>query len=432
SLRRHQGRIRRSRASSTSGATPVTSTRFVRLFAPDTIRTDRFGTSNAPAISSTSAPFAAPSTGAAASRTSSWSSRTPAMPERPARGVTRAVNVLPPCAGENRGTAGASGPRRRLRLRDLQLFERPHRGRLLRLGRAGAMQEHPLVALLLVLLANEVERVPEGRDARLERVLAVPPLQPQPVDLPLHLFEPQLRLVQQQIRAPLRLPDDPLRLVLGVGADLVGQPLRGEQRVAQVPLALPVLVEARLQAGELVAQPVGFTQRLFVVVGGLGQERLDLGAVVAAHHRPELLLPQIQRGHLHVAVSVSGRPALPGAGRSPKIAVPTRTMVAPSSTATWKSWLMPIDSSASRSGGTPSAASRSRSWRRRRNHGRTSSGFSAYGGRSISPTTRAACRSPAARRTSPTSASGRPNLVASPARSTWISRFGDTPRAAAA
>ena len=37
-------------------------------------------------------------------------------------------------------------------------------------------------------------------------------------------------------------------------------------------------------------------------------------------------------------------------GGSPKIAVPTRTIVAPSSTATSKSWLMPIDSSASIAG----------------------------------------------------------------------------------
>ena len=50
--------------------------------------------------------------------------------------------------------------------------------------------------------------------------------------------------------------------------------------------------------------------------------------------------------------------------RGPKIAVPTRTIVAPSSMATSKSWLMPIDSSRSIAGSTPSADQRSRSSRR--------------------------------------------------------------------
>src|SRR2546425_4543458 len=43
---------------------------------------------------------------------------------------------------------------------------------------------------------------------------------------------------------------------------------------------------------------------------------------------------------------LSGRPGTRG-GRGPKIAVPTRTMVAPSSTAISKSPLIPIDSSGS-------------------------------------------------------------------------------------
>ena len=65
--------------------------------------------------------------------------------------------------------------------------------------------------------------------------------------------------------------------------------------------------------------------------------------------------------------------------RRPKIAVPTRTIVAPSSIATSKSWLMPIESSAAGRPGSPAATSASRRSRSCRNHGRESSGFSGNG-----------------------------------------------------
>ena len=71
----------------------------------------------------------------------------------------------------------------------------------------------------------------------------------------------------------------------------------------------------------------------------------------------------------------------------PKRADPTRTMVAPSSMATSKSCDIPIESSRSWSAGVPSASSVSRKSRSRRNHGRTCSRSSAYGGRSMRPST---------------------------------------------
>jgi hypothetical protein len=46
------------------------------------------------------------------------------------------------------------------------------------------------------------------------------------------------------------------------------------------------------------------------------------------------------------AADVTVEPPKNYAGRGPKMADPTRTIVAPSSTATSKSWDMPIDSSA--------------------------------------------------------------------------------------
>ena len=106
------------------------------------------------------------------------------------------------------------------------------------------------------------------------------------VDVAIELVEARLRLLQQQVGASLRLPDDHLRLVLRRVLDLVGQPLRGQERVAQVVLALAVLVEQRLHARQVLAEPIDFAERVLVIVGRFGQERDDLGLVEAAHRPP--------------------------------------------------------------------------------------------------------------------------------------------------
>src|SRR6266496_1226619 len=114
------------------------------------------------------------------------------------------------------------------------------------------------------------------------------------------------------------------------------------------------------------------------------------------------------------------------AGRGPKIAVPTRTRVAPSSTATSKSAVMPIDS-ARRSPPRRRASSASR-----RNSGRVASAEGAGGGMSIRPisssplvwrqATTKSSRSPAgtpcaaARSSSSTCTSARATVPASTAR----------------
>ena len=116
----------------------------------------------------------------------------------------------------------------------------------------------------------------------------------------------------------------------------------------------------------------------------------------------------------------------PAAGgvRRPKIAVPTRTIVAPSPIAISKSRVMPIDNSPRAAGSKPSSSRVSRSCRRRRNQGRTASGSSDHGGISISPRTRAARHVRAASSNGRTSSAGAPCLAASPARSAWMSRLG--------
>ena len=93
---------------------------------------------------------------------------------------------------------------------------------------------------------------------------------------------------------------------------------------------------------------------------------------------------------------------------------------------------MPIDSSRSIAAGTPAASQPSRSSRSRRNQGRASSGVSGIGGSVISPTTRAARHAAAASNSRGTSSGGAPYLVASPARSTWISSSGARPDSSAA
>ena len=92
--------------------------------------------------------------------------------------------------------------------------------------------------------------------------------------------------------------------------------------------------------------------------------------------------------------------------RLPKIAVPTRTSVAPSWIATSKSWLMPIDSSRKRARRChpPPAGRAARAAARK--YGRACSGSSNHGGSSISPFSRAARQSRAARAMPATSVFG--------------------------
>jgi hypothetical protein len=71
---------------------PRTSTTFDRDVAPPTIVTARFATLSAFASTSTTASFAAPSTGGAFTRTLSASPCTPSMPARLERGCTRTAN----------------------------------------------------------------------------------------------------------------------------------------------------------------------------------------------------------------------------------------------------------------------------------------------------------------------------------------------------
>ena len=153
-----------------------------------------------------------------------------------------------------------------------------------------------------VLLADELERAVERLNRTLERSLDVASAQAQLVDVAFDLLEPTLRLLQQEIRTSLRLADDELRFGLGRFLDLVRQALSGQQRVAEVGLALAMLAEQRLLAHQILPQAVDLAERVLVIVGGLGEERHDFGAVEAAQLGAEPLLFKVERRDPHHAL----------------------------------------------------------------------------------------------------------------------------------
>src|SRR5215831_6016829 len=133
-----------------------------------------------------------------------------------------------------------------------------------------------------------------------------------------------------------------------------------------------MLREQRLRAHQIRAEAVDLAHRVFIVVGGFSQERDDFGAVVTAHRGLEALLAQVHWADPHHPLGWLRCDGIVGRSRwilkhqvltirLPKIAVPTRTSVAPSWIATSKSWLMPIDRSPRRELSAPPSMSRSRS-----------------------------------------------------------------------
>ncbi len=74
--------------------------------------------------------------------------------------------------------------------------------------------------------------------------------------------------------------------------DVVGHALRREQRVAQLPLVLAVLLQQRFHLGHLLPELVDLPQRVLVIVGDLGHQREHFGAVEAAEGGAEAQLSQ--------------------------------------------------------------------------------------------------------------------------------------------
>src|SRR5262245_1601966 len=415
-----------SRVRAASGSIPTSRTRLSRDFSPETIVMLRRGSCRVSARNAMSASLAALSTGGAARRMRTAVPRMPSTIVRGDRGITRTSSVS--ARGFvlfDTGLAGARGS---------GLVDLPR-----------AVEQDLVLGPALVLVADELQRPVERLDGRLDRAFGVAAPQPELVDLAVHLFEAGLRLLQEEVGAPLRFADDQPGLVLRPVLHPVRQLLRRQQRVAERHLAFAVLLEQRLQAHQVAATALDLPHRVLVIVGRLGQEGDHFRTVVAAHRGLEPLLAHVHRGDAHDTLRRLRHGRIVDMRwwrgaiehqvltvRFPKIAVPTRTSVAPSWMATSKSWLMPIESSWSLDASMPLVTSRSRMSRRRRKYGRASSGSSNQGGSSIRPLNRAARHSSAACAMAGTSGSGAPNFVASPARSTWMNTSGVAPSSAAA
>src|SRR4051812_13557851 len=67
------------------------------------------------------------------------------------------------------------------------------------LREARTMNQHALVALVRFLLAHELHRIAKTLDGRFDRHLDVLALESEAVDAALNVFEPGLRLVEQQL-----------------------------------------------------------------------------------------------------------------------------------------------------------------------------------------------------------------------------------------
>ena len=153
-------------------SSPAISTVFVRLRSPVTMRRLRLGMRSWRLSRSMRAALAAPSTGAAAS----FTCRTPIPHARDGR----AAGSRGDADGEDVAALTLRRPSARRRHAAWERQEsRPPR----------PVEQHLVLALLDVLLADELQRVAQGRDGALERALHVAPLQPEAVDLALHFLE---------------------------------------------------------------------------------------------------------------------------------------------------------------------------------------------------------------------------------------------------
>ena len=122
---------------------------------------------------------------------------------------------------------------------------------------------------------------------RFERGFHVAALQLEAVDLALNVLEPRTRVFSSSSsRAHCGLADDAVGLLFGGRLDVVGELLRGQSAsCCEALLVLAMLVEHGLHVRQILAQAIGFTQRLLVVVGDRGKKRADLDLVEAAESR---------------------------------------------------------------------------------------------------------------------------------------------------
>src|SRR5690606_15493476 len=219
------------------------------------------------------------------------------------------------------------------------------------------------------------------------------------------------------LRDQLHGQNDGTALFQAVGHHLhvveAGGPLH--HHAQQLPVAAPRAGQAHQPA------PPGFGRRL------AGQRRLrGLGI-----SRGRLLLFDPEKIEHLVDKSFVGGRGLAHGVLFPNSAVPIRTMVDPSSTATSKSLVIPMDRQCMCTHWMSASATCSRSSRSRRNTGRTVSGSSAKGAMAIRPSIRRPGSLAISRTKSSTRSGATPCFVASPATLTCTSTGTSTPSAVA-
>ncbi len=81
-----------------------------------------------------------------------------------------------------------------------------------------------------------------------------------------------------------------LRLLLGVGLDVLGNFLSGAKGVSQTFLVLTMLVEQTFHAHQFLSQAIDFEQRCFVLLGDLVEKGRHLGTIEPTERRAKSLL----------------------------------------------------------------------------------------------------------------------------------------------
>ena len=104
---------------------------------------------------------------------------------------------------------------------------------------------------------------------------------------------------KNQIGTALCVADDALRLLLRVRFDVVGKPLRRDQRALEAALLLAVLVDNGFHAHEILAEAFGFPQRPLVVVGDGQKKRSDFDLVVPSERITKFVLPEVNWTDIH-------------------------------------------------------------------------------------------------------------------------------------
>src|SRR5262245_5295168 len=199
-------------------------------------------------------------------------------------------------------------------------------------GLSGGRFLHEMQPVLdLLLLLVEVEEVQVLLDGGADALLEGVALEAQVLDHALDLAGLARRLIEKLPPLDLRLLDHELRLPAGLLLDVLGQLLGGHQGLLQDPLALLVVGDAGLDLAQLLLERVVVDDQPLELARDQVEERSHLLRVEAPHPSGETVAADVDRSDFHAALL------------SPKRARPTRTIVAPSSIATSKSSVIPMD-----------------------------------------------------------------------------------------